>query len=80
MNVVWSGHSFEGKIKPGKACIVFRKDRETYLDNSFEITKEKLISFDRGRDPQTDELVWGSIAGPFEFYPIKSFADEVSLD
>jgi hypothetical protein len=80
MNVVWAGHSFKGEIKPGKACIVFRKDRETYLDNSFEITQEKLISFDRGRDPQTDELVWGSVAGPFEFYPTQSFADEASFD
>ncbi|NJL53411.1 MAG: chorismate-binding protein, partial [Hydrococcus sp. SU_1_0] len=48
-----------------------------YLDNSFEITDQQLISFDRGRDPETDELVWGSIAGPFEFFPLASFADEV---
>jgi hypothetical protein len=75
--VTWTGNSFKGEIKPGKACIVVRNNQETYLDNSFEITPEKLISFDRGRDPKTDELVWGSIAGPFEFYPVQNFADEV---
>lgn len=80
MTVEWTGKSFKGEIKPGKACIVVRNDQETYLDNTFEITAQKLISFDRGRDPQTDELVWGSIAGPFEFYPTKSFADEVNFD
>ena len=78
MNVVWTGDSFKGEIKPGKACIVERKGKITYLDNSFEINNNQLISYDRGRDPETDELIWGSIAGPFEFSPIKSFAAEVN--
>ena len=56
-----------------------RKGKVTYLDNSFEITNSKLTSYDRGRDPETDELVWGSIAGPFEFFPTQSFAEEVNL-
>ena len=77
MDVIWTGQSFQGQIKPGKACIVERKGKITYLDNSFEITDNKLTSYDRGRDPETDELVWGSIAGPFEFFPLQSFAEEV---
>ncbi len=77
MNVTWTGKEFQGQIKPGKACIVERKGKVTYLDNSFEVDGTQLISYDRGRDPETDELVWGSIAGPFEFKPITSFADEV---
>ena len=78
MNVTWTGNSFQGQIKPGKACIVERKGKITYLDNSFEITNSKLTSYDRGRDPETDELIWGSIAGPFEFFPTQSFAEEVT--
>ena len=78
MDVIWKGQSFQGQIKPGKACIVERKGKITYLDNSFEITDNKLISYDRGRDPETDELIWGSIAGPFEFFPVRSFAEEVT--
>ncbi|MEM9273279.1 MAG: chromophore lyase CpcT/CpeT [Cyanobacteria bacterium P01_F01_bin.143] len=77
MNVDWMDNHFQGKIKPGKACIVERKGKVTYLDNSFEIDPEKLISYDRGRDPETDELVWGSIAGPFEFAPVRRFGDEL---
>lgn len=77
MTVKWTGHSFQGQIKPGKSCLVERKGKITYLDNSFEIDGEKLISYDRGRDPETDELVWGSIAGPFHFKRWHSFADEV---
>ena len=77
MDVSWTGSSFKGAIKPGKACIVERNGKITYLDNSFEINNNQLISYDRGRDPETDELIWGSIAGPFEFTPVQSFADEV---
>ena len=77
MDVAWTGSHFQGQIKPGKACIVERKGKITYLDNSFEVDGKQLISYDRGRDPETDELIWGSIAGPFNFKPIASFATEV---
>jgi hypothetical protein len=77
MVVEWTGHSFKGRVEPGKGCIVKRKDRATYLDNEFEVNENQLLSLDRGRDPETDELVWGSIAGPFEFVRTVSYADEV---
>ncbi len=79
MTVEWTGSSFKGVIKPGKNCIVVRNGRETYLDNSFEVDETQLISFDRGLDPQTDEHVWGSVAGPFQFVRWTSFADEVEF-
>ncbi|GJD12660.1 Phycocyanobilin lyase CpcT [Galdieria sulphuraria] len=30
-----------------------------------------------GRCPKTDKLLWGAIAGPFEFYPVARFSHEV---
>ena len=79
MTVRWTGHSFIGKVVPGKNCIVVRKGKTSYLDNEFEITDNKLISYDRGRDPETDELLWGSVAGPFEFEKRERFAHEVAV-
>ena len=79
MIVEWTGHSFKGRVEPGKACMVVRKGKETYLDSSFEIDQDKFISLDRGRDPETDEHVWGSVAGPFYFVRWASFADEVKV-
>lgn len=76
MIVEWTGQSFKGRVD-GKGCIVNRKGQATYLDNEFEVDGDKLLSLDRGRDPETDELVWGSIAGPFHFLRRTSFADEV---
>lgn len=75
----WTGSGFKGYVEPGKGCQVFRNGKNTYLDNSFEIAEQKLISLDRGRDLETDEHIWGSIAGAFEFTQTASFADEVQL-
>lgn len=77
MIVEWTGHSFKGKVEPGKGCIVVRKGKTTYLDSEFEIDQDKFISLDRGRDPQTNEHIWGSVGGPFHFVRWNSFADEV---
>jgi len=79
MVVTWTGRSFEGKIEPGKGCRVVRKGQETYLDSSFEIDQQQFLSLDRGRDPNTDERVWGSVAGPFRFVRVQSFEQEVKL-
>lgn len=73
----WTGSGFKGEVEPGKGCMVMRKGKNTYLDSSFEIDDQKFISLDRGRDPETGELVWGSVAGPFHFTRLASFADEV---
>ncbi len=75
----WTGSTFKGYVEPGKGCKVFRNGKDTYLDNSFEISPQQLISLDRGLDMETNERVWGSIAGPFEFTQTVSFADEVQV-
>ena len=79
MHIEWTGHSFVGQVEPGNACMVERRGKMTYLDNKFEISDEKFLSWDRGRDPDTHEHVWGSLAGPFDFMRRTSFANEVVL-
>jgi hypothetical protein len=64
-------------VEPGKACIVTRGGKTTYLDSEFEIDAKQLVSWDRGRDLETDERVWGSVAGPFTFERWDSFEHEV---
>ncbi|HYX18527.1 MAG TPA: chromophore lyase CpcT/CpeT [Nostoc sp.] len=79
MVVEWTGNSFKGRVEPGKCCIVVRDGKNTYLDNEFEIDAKEFFSLDRGRDLDTDERLWGSIAGPFHFVRWGSFADEVKV-
>jgi hypothetical protein len=77
MVVEWTGQSFKGRVEPGKGCVVVRDGKNSYLDNEFEIDDKEFFSLDRGRDLDTDEHLWGSIAGPFHFVRWESFADEV---
>ncbi|MBC1224148.1 chromophore lyase CpcT/CpeT [Nostoc sp. UCD121] len=80
MIVEWTGNSFKGRVEPGKGCIVVRDGKNTYLDNEFEIDAKEFFSLDRGRDLDTDERLWGSIAGPFHFVRWANFADEVKAN
>jgi len=79
MLVEWTGNSFKGRVEPGKGCIVVRDGKNTYLDNEFEINADNFLSLDRGRDLESNEHLWGSIAGPFHFVRWGNFADEVKL-
>jgi hypothetical protein len=80
MVVEWTGLGFKGTVEPGKGCIVVRDGQRTYLDSDFEIDADKFISRDRGRNLETDEHVWGSVAGPFHFVRWKNFAEEVKVN
>lgn len=70
---------FHGYVEPGKQCTVIRKGQKTYLDSTFEIDADKFISHDRGRDPETDEHIWGSVAGPFYFVRWGDYSHEVPV-
>ncbi len=70
-------HSFVGTVEPGKQCFVFRNGKQTYLHSEFEVRQDLFISLDRGYDVDTDERVWGSLAGPFYFVKKTCFAEEV---
>jgi hypothetical protein len=81
MDVTWTGNGFKGTVEPGKQCMVDRNGQRTYLDNEFEVLDQgaTLMSLDRGRDLETDERIWGSIAGPFHFSRTQSFASEIDF-
>ena len=69
--------TFKGTVESGKKCCVHRKGVDTYLCIEFVVTETTYSSLDRGHDLVTDEMVWGSIAGAFEFNKKTSFSDEI---
>ena len=71
--------TFKGNVEPGKKCCINRKGVDTYLTIEFEVTENSYSSLDRGYDVVTDERVWGSVAGAFEFTKKASFSDEISI-
>jgi hypothetical protein len=68
---------FKGIVEPGKKCCVFRNGKNSYLASEFEVTEYTYSSLDRGYDPETEERIWGSVAGAFDFRKKVSFATEV---
>ncbi|AFP65495.1 cpeT-like protein (nucleomorph) [Chroomonas mesostigmatica CCMP1168] len=64
---------FIGKTKPGKKCIIPRKNNTTFLDSTFLLEKNKYSSLDIGRDVETEAQIWGSTEGPFRFDRVKKF-------
>ncbi len=71
--VEWTGSIFKGESLD-KTCIVFRKNRTTYHYNSFELGPNHFKSLDQGKDPDTDQVVWGSLSGPFNFVKKDDFS------
>ena len=66
-NVTPQNMGYEGLIEPGCKCIVTRNGICTYLDSYFVINKEGMSTLDRGYNVDTNQLSWGSLAGPFQF-------------
>lgn len=73
------GGGFRGQVEPGKACKVFRKGKDSYLISAVEFREGMFFSLDRGYDPATDQQIWGSLGGPFEFYRRVDFSSEVPM-
>jgi CpeT protein len=74
-----SGDCFIGSVEPGRQCIIPKQGIDTYLVSEVEVTATTWNSLDRGFDPATEDVVWGSEHGPLQFTKAQSFADEVPL-
>jgi CpeT protein len=72
-------NQFVGAVEPGKQCLIPKEGKLTYLVSEVTITDATWISRDRGFEVETDEQVWGSEAGQFEFTKIQDFAAEVPV-
>ena len=70
---------FIGSVEPGKACIIPKEGKITYLTSHVEITETTWMSIDQGMDVETDEYVWGSTEGILMFSKQSSFAHELPL-
>eukprot|EP00180_Rhodochaete_pulchella_P002883 Plantae.Rhodophyta-Rhodochaete_pulchella.ctg4560.p1 GENE.Plantae.Rhodophyta-Rhodochaete_pulchella.ctg4560~~Plantae.Rhodophyta-Rhodochaete_pulchella.ctg4560.p1 ORF type:complete len:177 (+),score=17.58 Plantae.Rhodophyta-Rhodochaete_pulchella.ctg4560:49-531(+) len=75
----WIPHEnrYKAYTRPGKACVIHRKGVDTYLDSVISLNSTRYSSWDVGRDPETDEYVWGGSSGPFDFVANKRFTDLV---
>lgn len=54
-------------IISGCDCIVEKNGRTSFLYTASELSENKYKVIDRGYDPETKEMIWGSEHGMFEF-------------
>jgi len=59
-------NQYVGRIM-GCDCIVERNGKKSFLFTMSALTKTKYKVIDRGYDPETKKMVWGSEHGMFEF-------------
>jgi CpeT protein len=59
-----------------KDCIVNWQEKSTYLITESILTENLYEVVDRGFDTTTDEQIWGSFFGSFQFNKIKSLIEE----
>lgn len=71
------GDGFVGGVEPGKACLIPRDGKITYLTSYVKVTDSTWVSLDQGMDLETDEHVWGSTEGMLSFEKRESFAVEL---
>ena len=71
------GH-YVGNVEPGKDCLVPRDGKLTYLVSEVEVNEQNWVSRDRGFDPTTDEVRWGSEHGPLKFKRIQDLSEMVT--
>ncbi|MEM1243172.1 MAG: chromophore lyase CpcT/CpeT [Cyanobacteria bacterium P01_H01_bin.26] len=71
------GDTFIGSVEPGKACIIPKEGKLTYLTSHVEITESTWMSIDQGMDVDTDEYVWGSTEGVLQFRKCADFDGEL---
>ena len=72
-----AGH-YVGNVEPGKECLVPRDGKLTYLVSEVEVDEQNWISRDRGFDPETDEVRWGSEHGPLKFKRIADLSEMIT--
>ncbi len=72
------GEGFKGASIPGKGCEITRKGRQTYLKSEFTWSRSRYRTLDQGLDPETNEVVWGSVWGHFEFAKIEDYAAQLA--
>lgn len=72
------GEGFKGASIAGKGCLITRKGRQTYLKSEFTWSLSRYRTLDQGLDPETNEVVWGSVWGHFDFAKIENYATQLA--
>ena len=75
-----SSGKYCGEVEPGRACLVPRDGKLTYLVSEVNVDLFSWVSKDQGFDPATNELCWGSEHGSLIFERISKINNELDAN
>lgn len=72
-------YHFAASLLPDARCCFTYQDEIRQVDLGFEATPAAFLSYDKGVDPATGQVLWGAVWGPYEFMKRQDFASELAL-
>lgn len=72
-------YHFAASLLPEARCCFTYQDETRQVVLGFEATPEAFLSYDKGVDPTTGQVLWGAVWGPYEFTKRQDFASELAL-
>lgn len=72
-------YRFTASLLPDARCCFTYQDEIRQVSLGFEATPETFLSYDKGVDPATGQVLWGAIWGAYEFTKRQDFANELAL-
>ena len=76
LDIQSQGDRFISALEPGARCCFDYAGQTRQVVLGFEVYRDRLLSFDRGVDPETGKGLWGALMGPYEFQKCRDFADD----
>jgi hypothetical protein len=77
LTIQYQGDRARGELEPGARCCFDYAGQTRQVIVGFEVTPQRLLSFDRGVDPDTGRGLWGALMGPYEFDKCRDFSSEL---
>ena len=72
-------YCFDTSPMTAEPCSVTYQGTTFQVFLGFKATANKLLTYDKGIDPDTGRGTWGALMGPYEFDKVRDFSEDLNL-
>lgn len=77
LTITQSDGLYKAHPEPEDKCYFQYEGQQRQVILGFEVSRDRLWSFDRGVDPETGQGLWGALLGAYEFEKQRDFSAEL---
>lgn len=77
LTITQQDDKFHAHPEPEAKCYFQYEGQQRQVILGLEVSRDRLLSFDRGVDPETGNSLWGAIVGPYEFRKVQDFSQQL---